>query len=117
MTTKYKDGDMIVGYRFQAPDDLEGVVRAGVFPTVVVDQMAIAGPIYYWCPVPTPTNGRQKTTGWAVCRGCRKMSGGSGRGNRSDAVGRWAHKHRCESGKRLDEMPNHPCGPRGLGTA
>jgi hypothetical protein len=119
---KFKDGDLIVGFRFYASlsDDggdvkerIREIVRGGAGGSLVIDQMAASGPIYYWQPQPTPTNGRAKVLGWAVCRGCRRMSGGSGRGNRSDAVERWAHQHRCEPGKRLDEMPNHPCGPYG----
>lgn len=89
-----RDGELIVGYRFANPQD---TARCGVDGSMVLDQQVVSGPIYYWQPDP------KIKMGYGVCRGCRVMSGGSTPDkNRSDAVRRWAHRHRCET--RLDEM-------------
>lgn len=100
----YKDGDLIVGFRFHCDMGTEAdSVRQGIDGTIVVDQAACSGPIYYWQPTEGLSLTRSDSSmGFAVCRGCRVMSGG-GRAGRSDAVRRWAHLHRCELGKRLDE--------------
>lgn len=94
---KFREGDMLVGYRFSAneQDGRERVIpaRVGANNTCVVETIACSGPIFYK---------KFDKGGQAVCRGCGKSSPVG----RSDAVSRWAHTHRCESGKRHDEQAN-----------
>ncbi len=88
----FEDGAMLVGYRFHDPEARLATMRAGI-NSMVVDQAACAGPIHFM-----DLGG----AGIAVCRGC---GGQSILYRRADAIRAWAHKHRCESGKRFDENP------------
>lgn len=95
---KFEDGTLLVGYRFHVElgNPINDPTRPGAGGTLVVDQMPVAGPIFYQA---------LEAGGWAVCRGCRRTSGIL---KRSDAIRRWAHLHRCESGTRLDEYGQLP---------
>lgn len=91
---KFTDGEMLVGYRFNA-NEQDGrkraiPVRVGAGETCVVEAIACAGPIFYE---------KLEVMGHAVCRGCWSQS----LVGRSDAVSRWAHRHRCLTGNRHDE--------------
>lgn len=89
--TKLKDGELLIGYRFSADAGAEIPTRIGAGATVVVEAIACAGPIFYRT---------LEVGGHATCRGCGSQS----MVGRSDAVRRWAHRHRCGSGQRYDEQ-------------
>lgn len=79
---------LLVGPRFQwgAGEKLDEVLRGGMGFTVVIDRIPVAGPIY-------AIEGLEDGNKMAQCHNCGKQSELL---DRSEAIRRWAHDHRCK---------------------
>lgn len=94
-------GGMLVGYRFKLDDtDFKLNMRGGSGATVVVDQPAIAGPIFLGARS-NASDAWHPDFFFAACAGCNAQS--REYKTRSIFIMRWAHTHRCE--KRMNEPP------------